>query len=220
MLERIVARALESRPERRYSGVSLMVNDLWSAESEPPKVESPSVTHVLNERRATARRRARSDLGMAVALVVGLVLVGVTAWVVRSDRLTGHARTESADQPLAASPVGLPPSTPPVNVTPVQPPRPPALPAAMENTSAVVAKPEGREAKEMTVQPPRPPAASSVVARPEGRDREPAVAPLPRPVTRTSPLAAPLPAPVDQRGSDAGDGSAIIDWLLRNRQSN
>lgn len=190
MMGRIVAKALESRPERRYANVSLMVNDLWSAESERPKSDSPSVTHVLNERRATARRRARSDIGMAIALVVGLVLVGVTAWVVRSDRLTGPVRTESAEPPIAASPGETPAPPPSVNAVSVQPLRPP--------TPATVTE-------------------DAVAANPDATGREPTAAPPARPVAKTSPAAA-LPASVDQRGAD-GDGSAIIDWLLKGRRT-
>jgi serine/threonine-protein kinase len=193
MIGRIVAKALESRPERRYANVSLMVNDLWSAESEPPKSDSPSVTHVLNERRAAARRRARSDIGMGIALVVGLVLVGVTAWVVRSDRLTGNARTESAEPSIAASPVGTPVPPPPMNAVSVQPLRPPTPPTITEDTGAVVAKPDAT-------------------------GREPTAALPARPVAKTSPPAAARPASVDERGSDA-DGSAIIDWLLKARRT-
>jgi serine/threonine protein kinase len=208
LLASIVARALESRPERRYSSVSLLVNDLWTAESEPLKVESPSVKHVLNERRATARRRARSDLGMAVALVVGLLLVGVTAWVVRSERLTGSVRTEPTE---AALPAALPPAPTPASTLGIQPSRPPALPAATDPASPVspgsVAPSPVPIAKTPPASPPparidqAPPAARE----PTLRDREPA---------------APVPARSEPRASDGADGTAIIDWVLRNQRRN
>ena len=68
---------------RRYSSISLMVNDMWSAESEQP--QSPArasgpATPAVAARRPSARRHARTDVGMATALVVGLILVGVTAY--------------------------------------------------------------------------------------------------------------------------------------------
>ena len=196
---RIVAKALETRPEQRYANVSLMVNDLWSAENEPPKSETPSVTHVLNERRAAARRRARSDVGMVIALVVGLVLVGVTAWVVRSDRLTSSVRTDLAEPSIAASPVETPAPPSSVSAVQIQPPRPPVAVAAP------------------AVEEKRPVAATS--AAPEQRDREAVVTPPPpRAAVKRSPPAVVPPAKVDGRGSES-DGSAIIDWLLQGRRS-
>jgi serine/threonine protein kinase len=219
----IVAKALETRPEQRYANVSLMVNDLWSAENEPPRSETPSVTHVLNERRAAARRRARSDVGMVIALAVGLVLVGVTAWVVRSDRLAGSVRTELAEPSLAASPVGTPASPSSANAVLTQPLRPPVAVAAP------------------VIEEKRPVAATSDAPAP--RDREAVVTPPPpRTVVKQSPPAVVPPARLGRRGSEAdgsriirrgseadgstiirrgseADGSAIIDWLLQGRGS-
>jgi serine/threonine protein kinase len=68
-IARIVAKALEEGPGRRYPSISLMVNDLWSAESEPLPESSTRLTapkpNAIAEHRAAARRRARKDVGMA-----------------------------------------------------------------------------------------------------------------------------------------------------------
>ena len=239
---RIVAKALDVRPQGRYANVSLMVNDLWSAASEPAKSESPSVTHVLDERRAAFRRRAHSDIGMAVALVVGLVLVGVTAWVVHSDRLIGSVHKDTVESSIAASPVGTP-VPPSVNAVSVQPLRPPRPPAVTEDADAIAAETGGTGREPTVVLPTRPvskmspPAASpppsvnaasvqpqsppvrpsisqdarAVATKPEATGSERTAAPPARPVAKAA-----VPARVNERGAD-GDGSAIVDWLLKGR---
>ncbi len=122
-IARIVARALEPGPGRRYSSISLMVNDMWSADSEPSQAPARAggPTSVLGERKLSARHRARSDAGMVIALVVGLLVVGATAWVARSDRVA-----RSGSEPIvAASPVAPAQALPPRAVAPAA-----AIPAA------------------------------------------------------------------------------------------
>jgi protein kinase-like protein len=279
---RIIAKALEPGPGRRYSNVSLMVNDMWSAENEAPKSpapEAPAIQTLSEERRVPAGRRARSDVGMAAALIVGLILVGATAWVVNLDRLAREAPRDK-EEPVAASPVAPPAPPGPSSVNAAAPPsassaavepvQPAAPPAAQADAPAVRA-PSGREPApapgvEAVRKPPvaserppggsgreaaptarvdaagKPPIASERPASANGREPVPAarvevVAKPPVAVERDAqsagsslgagarPRRAPetrgaekAPARSDQRASDSADGSAAIDWLLKDRR--
>jgi serine/threonine protein kinase len=224
VIGRIVTKALETGPARRYASVSLMVNDMWTSQTEAQKAPSrPSaVPHAVNERRVGAGRRARSDVGMAAGLVAALVMLGVTGWVVHSDLLAGKFRSEAPKLPVAVTPVA-PATLPP-------PPLPPPPPSA----SAVTVEPARVGAATPTAAPvdPAPP-------RSTGRDREPAASAAALPVAKPAPppardseaAASPagaarrirraeprqaqnVPARSEQAPSD-DDGAAIIDWLLK-----
>jgi hypothetical protein len=140
-IRRIVARALAHHPARRYGSVSLMLNELWSAESGAPAAAGITAQPAA-ERRSSAGRYARSDLGMATALVLGLVLVGATAWVVTSDRL--NARTSAGERPPAASPSTPAAPASPVNAIAAEPARgagSPGAPVEPRRPAATVAEP-------------------------------------------------------------------------------
>ena len=181
-IARIVAKALEEGPGRRYSRISLMVNDIWSAENDRRESSahgSRLAMPALAWRRPSARRHAHT--GMATALVVGLVLVGVTAWVLRSDRLSRSVTSET-ESAVAASPAA------------------PTSAAAPPMSSAEAVRSQLAPARDKT---PTPPQAKQATV--------PAVVPSSPPVTRQ------VEPPVrrDQPPADSGDGTAIIDWLLK-----
>jgi len=239
-IRRIVARALAHHPARRYGSVSLMLNELWSAESGVPAAAGLAAQPAA-ERRSSAGRYARSDLGMATALVLGLVLVGATAWVVTSDRL--NTRTSAGERPPAASPITPAAPASPVNAiaaepapTAAEPVRPGSLAVAPAAPGAPGAVPDPARAtsvrpvelpptplRERAPVPPSPaPPVPAVVTVPpvapppaQVRARQPAPAPVPPPGVK-----APPPARRDTAAApaDASDGSAIIDWLLKARR--
>jgi serine/threonine protein kinase len=196
-IARIVAKATEPGPGRRYSGISLMVNDLWSADNEAPKlsVASTQSPESAAARRTSDGRRARSDVGMAAALVVGLVLVGVTAWVVRSDRFVRRAAVESTEPLVAASPV-----------------EPPKLSAP---APAVSAAPGPTPAAPVTL-PPAPATSREKVETVETRT---AVAKRATVGAVSAPKQAQRPTAVDRPSAEGADGTAIIDWLLKGGRS-
>jgi eukaryotic-like serine/threonine-protein kinase len=197
-IARIVAKALEEGPGRRYSSISLMLNDMWTAESEPAtslaRPEAPRP--VAGERRPP--RRARAHVGVATALVVGLVLVGVTVWVARTDRL---AQSVSPDEAVVAeTPAALPQrGTPPPTIS--AEPTLPARPEAPERSDpAQFASPSAPEVAPAAA--PKPTAIGTVVRAPRPVGRQPE-----------------RPARSEQRSADGADGTAIIDWLLKGGRS-
>jgi hypothetical protein len=203
----IVAKSLERATARRYANVSLMVNDLWSAESEPAPSAPVRAAALAGERRSAQGRRARSDAGMVTALVVGLLLVGVTAWVVTSDRLAGTASTGAGEQPVAASPPAPAPAQP--------------LPAAVAAGHPIVLPEKAATAQVAPGQPiALPEKAATAPARPELEAAQrvaPSAAPASaRPLAATSVVRARDAQPA--ASVDSGDGAAIIDWLLKGRR--
>ena len=205
---RIVAKALEEAPGRRYSSISLMVNDMWTAESATRPSPARAVGFAERRRR---RRRMLTDVGMAIALVAGLILIGVTSWVVRADR-HAHSGTPEAEPVVAASPV-VPALAHPAPPAPVAPP-PTLAPVAPAPTSPAASAP---------ALPPRSEPMRAEAARVRD-ERTPAARPAPvgtavrapRPVAPSTerPPSADQPSP-----AVGGDGAAIVDWLLKGRTS-
>ncbi len=195
-IARIVAKAIEPGQGRRYSSISLMVNDLWSAESQPSKAPARPGPSAVAPRRPSGRRRAPSDVGMAIALVAGLLLVGVTAWIARADRFARTTPSPSPEAVVAASPVSPAQlSTPPVTVPEVTTPAPTA--------------PEPSLGESEVTRSVSPPPADERNRAMVGAVR------TPRPVVRLPERA----AKGDQPVADGGDGTAIIDWLLKDGRS-
>lgn len=219
-LGRIVAKAIEPGPGRRYSSISLMVNDLWSAESEPStsRERAERSAPALGARRPRGARRTRSDVGMATALVVGLLLVGVTAWVARSDRFLRTAPSPSTEPAVAASPVTPTPDPASAPLVPVAPTSPttaepaamaPATSASQPETIVLPAAPASPAIETEAVRPALPPAVDATKRATVGAVR------APRPALRQPERA----ARADQPSADGGDGTAIIDWLLKGGRS-
>jgi hypothetical protein len=112
-IERILGRALDARPERRYADMSEMVNDLWVAqtalaEDEPPR--SVGAVHASGPRRAsTSRRHTAVRVAAAVAacgiiaIVVWLTVIGYRASALPRASAPEAASSESVAQPAAAA---------------------------------------------------------------------------------------------------------------------
>ena len=217
-IERIITTALDVRPEHRYPDISVMVNDMWGAQAvlAPPESRPRSVKPPANTRRRSRPRRAHFTLRIATVIATAGI-VALVVWAALSDRIVSRFRARVTAPSVTAVPVD--PAAIPLSVHPL-PTEPPAVPspasAARDETSM---PPESRAAKDAsTAEGPVPPAAKprpAPVAVRQERVATPVVVDRPRrPVESRAP--AERPARMDQRGTDAGDGSAIIDWLLKN----
>jgi hypothetical protein len=204
-IERIIATALDSRPELRYPDISVMLNDMWGAHTMLAERESrPRFTgRQAHSHRRRRPRRARSALRIATAVVMAGALAAVV-WVA-TDRIVSRSRagTAPADAPVAVEPSAtLPPLRPP----PTEPASAPSSESAAGAQTPTVEKP----ATPVVRQGPTPAierkerVPTSVASEPPRRAVE-AQAPAERPTT-TQP-----------RGVETEDGSSAIDWLLKNR---
>lgn len=90
-IERIINTALDARPERRYSDISVMVNDIWGTTVVLPEAESRprSVKARGNPRRRVRRRRLPFTLRITAAAVTAGVIAAVV-WVTGFDRIVSQ----------------------------------------------------------------------------------------------------------------------------------
>jgi serine/threonine protein kinase len=205
-IQRIIATALELRPERRYPNISVMVNDIWGAAAlvAEPESRARSVKASGNPRRRVRRRRPPFALRMAAAVAAA----GVTAAIVSVaglDQLATRLHNRIASPAVTALRVEravVPPAeVAPPSLAPGEPTAPPEFGAIedkrpVERRAPVIVR-ESRVA-------PRPPMAPRVAPPALAR---PTIDGRPRPIQES-------PAPA----ADSGDGSAAIDWLLTNRR--
>ena len=217
-IERIITTALDARPEHRYPDISVMVNDMWGAQamlagSEPGRSVKPRSPVEVRP-----RPRRSHILRIAAAVVTGGV-VAVAVWIASSDRIVSRFRARVTTPAATAVPVEQSTTPPPVHPLPTEPPdAPSSSSAAPVETSMRV---ESHAVKDVSpVEEPAPPVAkpqpAPVVVRQE-RVTAPVIGGRPRsPVESRAP--AERPARMEQPVKDAGDGSAIIDWLLENRR--
>jgi serine/threonine protein kinase len=119
-------------------------------------------------------------------------------------------RESPAASPPASAPRVEPPATPP-RVEP--PPSPPRIAPSAAAPSAIDGRPRPIEKSPPAVAP-RAPAESRTVAAPRPSTDTPA-APRSQPTERREPVG---PAPSVQRGAETSDGSAAVDWLLKDRR--
>jgi serine/threonine-protein kinase len=217
-VERIMTTALAMRPEHRYANISVMMNDLWGAQTAviPDDVRARTVKLPVTTHR---KHRARTRLSVPLAAIVVAAAIILVVWVALGDRLVFRPRAR-VDAP-AVSPVtidqrAMPPSN--GRASPEVPGAPSAMPAVPGGAPRI---PEPRAVKESASEEVSAPAIRRDAAAPVVVQQEPAAA-LPivtrpvRPVESAAPTA--RPAHVAPRKSDEGDGSAIIDWLLQNRR--
>ena len=197
-LERIIATALEARPERRYPDMTVMVNDIWGAAAVAPEPESrprPARGRTPLRRRMRPRRRPfalRTAAAMAVAGIAAAIV-----WVAAPDRLASllsSRTTPPAVTTLRIEPGVLPSSDMPAPI-PVVPEAPPAPATASHPAPSALVRP-------------------AIGSRPRAKVESAApVAPRAPVVSRT------VPEPRrSERDADMADGSAAIDWLLTNRR--
>ena len=204
-VERIVTTALAREPEQRFPDISVMVNDMWAAQTglpEPPaRVRPVGVrTHALRRRRDHA-----PVVGLRIAAAVAAAgVIAVVVWYA----LSGHL----------ASRFGASVSTPEATIVPVvRDVRPPAAlppPSVQPLPAARPLAPTVTEA----------PAVKNVSS--EEALGHPAAAPRPAPLAEPSVLPASpavsrpaeVPARNDQSARDGADGSGAIDWLLKRQR--
>jgi len=108
-LERIIANALEARPDRRYPDISVMVNDIWGATAVLPEPESRarSVKARGNPRRRVRRRRPPFALRITAAAAMACVVAAVV-WVTGFERIASQLSqlySRVAPPPVTAVPV-------------------------------------------------------------------------------------------------------------------
>lgn len=246
-IERIVATALEPRPELRYADISVMVNDMWGAHTmlAEPELRVRSAKLQPSGHRRRRRGRLRSPLRIATGLVMAALLGGVV-WVA-TDRIVSRSR--AAVSAPAPAPVGVEPAATPPVAGPAaneQDGAPRAAAATGEKKAAPAsvaipsAPPKPRPATERPVSAAKPAVAERPAAAERSATQRPAVdrpavteRPAPAmerpPVERSERAAAPVdrprrpaesPAPAERPSprADAEDGSGAIDWLLQNRR--
>ena len=240
-LERIVMRALSPAPSRRHRDVTDLFNDLWS---EISPFSSTTRQERLNDRRGRARGGKRIVLAAGVLVVaVGAAITLGAPWLGERDPVPllqqpAPTPAQVASPPPPAAPA---PALPPAAALPAAAELPPAAarptaaelpPAAARPTAAT--RPQATARRPAAVlppagTPPSRPAVRDVVPSPvvpttravtagspaENAPRPVAVdAPRPSPGTRAAPEPS-RPAQAPPVAESAGDGGAIIDWLLR-----
>jgi serine/threonine protein kinase len=218
-IERIITTALDARPEHRYADISVMVNDMWGAQAMLAESE-PRGRSVKPRSPAEVRPRPRRShkLRIAAAVVIGGG-VAVAVWVASSDRIVSRFRARVTTPAATAVPVEQSTTPPPVHPLPTDPLHAPSSPSAAPVETSTRA--ESHAVKDVSpVEGLAPPVAkpqpAPVVVRQE-RVTAPVIGGRPRrPVESRAP--AERPARMEQPVKDAGDGSAIIDWLLENRR--
>ena len=214
----IIATALDAEPDRRYPDISVMLNDMWGASTglAEPEPRARSLKRRANTHRRE-RRRPRHHALRITAAVVTAGIIAVVVWAVAFERIVSRFRDRVTPSAVTVAPVerDATPST-------VQP-----FPTGQPDVSALTSAPADE-----TSTPPgsgavkdAPTAAASsapvvvrqepVGAPPVGRRPRPAVDSGTPPASRTQ---AERPARTDRADSDPGDGSAIIEWLLRDQR--
>jgi serine/threonine protein kinase len=248
-IQRIIATALEPRPERRYPDISVMVNDIWGAAAVVTEGGSRrrSVKAWGNPRRRVRRRRGSLALQMA-AVVATAGVAAAMVWVAGLDRIATQLYSRLTP-PAVTGPLVERGVLPPSEVTPSTAPRELTAPpesgvvadrSRVERRASVVV-PESRAVPPPTMAPPVAPpviAPFTIDGRPRAIvESAPPVAPRAPVVSRTLlehrpstefPATVESSGPIERRAftgpprlerdTGTGDGSAAIDWLLKDRR--
>src|SRR5262245_9470881 len=216
----IIATALNERPDLRYSDVTVMLNDMWGAQSElddsKARPRASMRSSLPNIRRSRPQLR---ELGVTAAFAGGTIILAALVSLVGYNGLVSKSRaplptfvgTPPADRSEAPPSEAMTPTPtpPPTNeaAAPSDAPRPaergPARPADVGPTRVAPPPPLAVGHGTTRVSEPTPTRAAAPPA---------AAAPVRR---RSAEARAPVPG--DQPASDGGDGTAIIDWLLKKR---
>ena len=196
-IERIITTALAPRPEDRYANISVMMNDLWGAQTALIPDEGRARVTFPTASGRKQRQRTRLTAPVAASIVAAALILIVSLALV--DRLVVRPRARG-DAP-AVTPVTLEQrATPPDDRQPSAevPAAPSAMPAVRAAPVRITEPPAVKESAAGAVRPVEPAAPAARLA----------------PAARSAPAAS--PAPATTRKADEGDGSAIIDWLLQN----
>ena len=238
-IQRIITTALEARPVHRYPDVSVMLNDIWGAMAvlTEPESRPRSVKARGNPRRRVRQRRPVFTLRMTAAVVTA-GLVAAVVWVAGFDRIVSQFQSRVTPPAVTAVPVvpverdANPPAESPAPAWATREPTSTlreSLPAT-ERLAPIAEKltPERRLPEErITREAPRSLPTRSILSQPAVAP--PALAIRPRPAVESrAPVESSTsierripterPAPVERTGPDAGDGSAAIDWLLKDQR--
>jgi len=107
-VERIVATALDPRPERRFPDISVMVNDLWAAQTAlaepapPPRPARAARARVSSHRR---HRRRRPDVALRIAAAVATAgIIAGLVWLALAGGLVARVRALVATPASTAVP--------------------------------------------------------------------------------------------------------------------
>jgi serine/threonine protein kinase len=236
-IQRIITTALEARPVHRYPDVSVMLNDIWGAMAvlTEPESRPRSVKARGNPRRRVRQRQPVFTLRMTAGVVTaGIVAAGV--WVAGFDRIVSQFQSRVTPPAVTAVPVERDANPPTESPAPAWATREPtsalreSVPVT-ERLAPVAEKltperrvPEERRAPEVPrsfptrsilSQPAVAPPALAIRPRPAVESRAPVESPT-TPIERRIPTE--RPAPVERTGPDAGDGSAAVDWLLKDQR--
>ena len=195
-IHRIIATAVEPRPERRYSDISVMVNDIWGAAALVLEPEArPRASRGGGHARRRVRRRQAPVARRMAAAVAAAAITAAIVWVTGLEPVATWLHGDAPPPEVMAVRVEN-------GVLPLPAAREPAPPpqSASENTAPV----ERRAAKH-----PAP-----VARRAAGVTRTP---------TESRPQATVRSFPPARQASpepevDTADGSAAIDWLLKDRR--
>ena len=236
-MERIIAKALETRPQARYRTVSAMLSDMWRAQRQIDEA-SPAQVGLSSERseRSTVADGPRARLAL-VCVLVAIVLVAAVS-IALAGRITALYRAAAAGPTPPASPAG--------RAAAVSAPTPMRAPTGRSEVPSVLAAGTASFlAPSPSTTAPRPTPGPS---EPLPKERGPASSTLRRQVTTAPvvvrdsrpapaagraaarPTAAAIPStdsarPIErpqraelaQDGAD--DGTAAIDWLFNRRSS-
>ena len=226
-IQRIITTALEPQPRHRYPDISVMVNDIWGATAVLHEPESrPRSAKARGNSRRRVRRPRRPFTLRTTAAVMTAGIIAAVVWVTGVDRVVSHFQNfQSRVTP------------PPVTAVPVDRERPPSdMPSSVSATRGETppsARPEFRAVKDTSTPERRVPAVlkplptSAIVRQPAVA--MPAIDSHPRPAVEsqtTLESSAPIerrasterPARMERSETDPGDGSAVIDWLLKDKR--
>jgi serine/threonine protein kinase len=204
-ITRIVTTALDEQPEQRFPDISVMVNDMWAAQTAFPE---PAARPRAGEARASTHRRSRPRrTGLTLRIAAAVATAGIIAavvWFALSGAMASHFRALF----MAPAGIAVPAVQDATTTSPVLLSVPVSVPAAP--TAAPAATP--------TLHQPQPSKNASTV---EGL-AHPSAAPRPAALVerqdRAAPPVAERPATPDHGATVGGDGGAIIDWVLKRQR--
>jgi len=217
-IEGVIATALDAEAERRYPDISVMLNDMWgvAAGLAGPEPRARSVKPGADTHRRERRRPPHSTLRITAAVVTAGI-IAVVVWAAAFERIASSLRDRVT--PSAVTVVPVEGDAPPVAVQPFRTGQPEASARASAPGDETAAPPASGAVKETSTAKER---SAPVVVRQEpvgapavGRRPRPAVESGTLPTSRTQ---AERQARKDRADPDLGDGSAIIDWLLKDQR--
>jgi serine/threonine protein kinase len=229
-IQRIIATALEARPVHRYPDVSVMVNDIWGAMAvlTEPESRPRSVKARGNPRRRVRQRRPVLTLRMTAAVATAGIVAAVV-WVAGFDRIVSQFQSRVTPPTVTAVPVERDANPPAESSAPAWATREPTSTLresrpVMEKSTSDRRVPEMARplpTRSIVQQPGVAPSAVGSRARLAVESARPAVesrAPAESSSSIERRIPAERPAQAEPTRPDAGDGSAAIDWLLKDQR--